>query len=1117
MTLRTSGDLPNPSGQWLSRLRLPAVLAGAAALLVLAFAGGSGAVISDYQGTLYLSGPSSGVSGSFRLLTVQGPGGAGTAPTTSAGPANSGGITGTYSYIYVLTGGSGARSASGASSPRTVTNAPMTVNNVPVGAALYRQKGSSGTYVLIDSSTVVSPYIDTNPDPPAGTAVLANADNRVAAFNTGYIDFSPGVAPTSTVANLPPTIGPSAVIPATCKGWTVDGSGDVTFPAGGWAFTVAVKSNGSASGQAFLVVGVWKVDGSGAPVAGGTILDPATASDGSQNLITAAATTQVITYPAPASTIALPTFALAEDEHICIQFWRHQQVAYSGGGFSNRTLTLLPYDNSNPGEVTHPAPNAFSTATLASPADGLYTTSIPTLSATYSDAEGDAGNLMIRLCSDSGCATELQNSGPLAATNGATVNWDPSSPLADDTYYWQAQAQDAGGASAWTASRSFVIDNTPPATTITDSPPLDSNAASGSLSFNADPESVTGYECRIDAGSFASCTSPHLYGPLGEGSHSFDVKAVADLAGNAGTTTSYSWTIDTIPPDTSITSTPSALSNTRDPSFGLSATQSGSTFECSLDGAAFTSCPNPQTYSGLADGPHTFDARAVDPAGNADLSPDSYAWTIDATPPDTTIGPSQPAALTTATGATFDFASPDSGVTFQCSLDGAAFSSCSSPKTYSALADGSHAFQVRAVDTATNADPSPASYSWTIDTTPPVTTIGPAMPSPNTSSVNAGFDLASNESGSTFECRLDGAPFAACTSPISYLGLADGTHTFDVRATDPIGNVDTSPASYTWRIDNIAPSTPAPSSPTSGLVTNALPQLRATFTDTSSGGDTGTIEYQICSSAAPAGTACTPVVQVITSGSVSSGAAATVTPTALPDGTYYWQARARDAAGNYSAWSATQSFQLDTILPDVPVLGPPDDGAVVRWVDLRATFSKPSFAGTGTVEFRICSDALCLFIVVSGTSDTVINGGLASWAPNSAMRNGLYYWQARAIDSAGNRSAWSETRILNVKGPRLAVRVKPKRFVCAGGSVLRLRVQLSARAVVRNRLLTGRGRLVKRGSLGTLRAGTSKVRVKLPQTLRRGTYRLVLDATGKAGKARATVRVNVGSRVCRGR
>src|SRR5207244_8926153 len=154
-----------------------------------------------------------------------------------------------------------------------------------------------------------------------------------------------------------------------------------------------------------------------------------------------------------------------------------------------------------------------------------------------------------------------------------------------------------------------------------------------------------------------------------------------------------------------------------------------------------------------------------------------------------------------------------------------------------------------------------------VDTTPPVTSIGPTQPPANTSSPSATFDLGSNEPGPTFECRLDGAAYSGCTTPITYAGLGDGTHTFDVRATDPAGNVDTSPASYTWRIDNVAPSTPALVSPVDGLLTNTLPQLKATFADASAGGDSGTVDFQLCSSSAPAGTACAPVVQGITSGS----------------------------------------------------------------------------------------------------------------------------------------------------------------------------------------------------------------------------------------------------------
>ncbi len=1259
MTLRKSGDFSSPSGLRHRLFRLPAVLAGALTILLSTFAGGSGAGVSEYQGTLYFGGPASSVSGSsWQITTTAGPG-APTTPTAVAGAGGTGSLAAaSYQYVYVRASGTG-RSASAASTAVSVPangSASVFVSPLELGGDLYRARTSSGVvlgnYVLASPSGGVTtvPYVDTG---AINGAALPQADTRhpIGASGLGWSEFAPGTGLSGTTTNSSIS-GSSPSIPATCKGWVVDGTGGISFAAGNWTFQVRVKPGAINNGTAVLSAGMWKVDNSGNTI-GGYLISP---TDGA--VITNSTGTAV-----NATVTADPgAFSLDTGAHLCVQFWRHQTVAYTNGG-TNHTISLLAYDAANQ-ITTHPAPNAFASAALSSPVDGSHTQTIPTLGATYSDAEGDAGNLTIRLCSDSGCGTPLQNSGAMAATNGATPTWTPSGPLADGTYYWQAQAQDGLGlASAWTSSRSFVIDNAAPTTTITSSPPVQSNAASGSFAFSAN-ESVTGYQCRVDSASFAGCSSPDSYGPLADGPHTFDVKAVADLAGNAGTTTSHSWTIDTVPPNTSITSSPSSLSNTPNPSFGLSATQPGSTFDCSLDGGAFGSCPNPATYSGLSDGAHTFQARAVDPAGNPDPSPSSHAWTIDATPPDTTIGPSAPASLTTATGATFDFSSSEPGSTFQCSLDGAAFTSCSSPKSYSALADGSHTFQARAIDTATNTDPSSASYTWTIDTTAPVASIGPTVPPANTSSANATFDLGSNEAGSTFECRLDGAPFGSCTTPASYTGLGDGTHTFDLRATDPAGNVDTSPASYTWKIDSVGPTTPTLVAPADGLVTNALPQLRATFDDATAGGDTGTVEFQLCSSSAPAGTACAPVVQSVSSISVASGATVSATPAALADGTYYWQARARDTTGNQSGWTATRSFQLDTSVPTVPTAAAPADGAWVRTVQLTATFSKPSFAGTGSVEFRICTDALCLGVVTGGTSDTVINGAPATWSPFFTLGDGVYYWQARGIDSVGNQSPWSAPRSLHVdthapatppnfngkvgpdgltlrwdppndavanyvlyvdgapyknlgstefevkmgtfdagdtrrfsvvavdlagnvgtmspvlvgvpdlvgltwsqalgattsrglglsrnqalfatvpmvvesqqpgapsiaeqgsailvtltptEGAPLAIRVSPARFICARGSTLRLRVQLSAQAVVRRRLLNERGRLVKGGAVGTLRAGTTSVRVKLPRKLRRGAYRLVFDATGEGGEARAFVRVKIGARGCRGR
>jgi hypothetical protein len=110
-----------------------------------------------------------------------------------------------------------------------------------------------------------------------------------------------------------------------------------------------------------------------------------------------------------------------------------------------------------------------------------------------------------------------------------------------------------------------------------------------------------------------------------------------------------------------------------------------------------------------------------------------------------------------------------------------------------------------------------------------------------------------------------------------------------------------------------------------------------------------------------------------------------------------------------------------------------------------------------------------------------------------------------------------QVTVTPAKGAPLAMRVQPARFVCAGGSRLKLRVELSAPATVRNRLLNARGRVVKRGVVRKLHAGTTKMRIALPRKLRSGSYRMVFDATGEGGKARALVRVKTAVRGCRGR
>jgi Ca2+-binding RTX toxin-like protein len=207
-----------------------------------------------------------------------------------------------------------------------------------------------------------------------------------------------------------------------------------------------------------------------------------------------------------------------------------------------------------------------------------------------------------------------------------------------------------------------------------------------------------------------------------------------------------------------------------------------------------------------------------DPAGNPLAQDTTWSFATaaappptDTTPPETTID-SGPSETITVDSATFAFSSSEAGATFECSLDGEAYSACTSPKDYTNLPNGSHTFEVRATDEVGNVDATPASRTFAVevtppppdDTTPPETTID-SGPSGTLSSSSASFTFSSDEASSTFECKLDAGTFASCTSPQAYDGLSNGSHTFEVRATDAAGNSDATPASRTWTVDTTPP------------------------------------------------------------------------------------------------------------------------------------------------------------------------------------------------------------------------------------------------------------------------------------------------------------------------
>jgi hypothetical protein len=98
-----------------------------------------------------------------------------------------------------------------------------------------------------------------------------------------------------------------------------------------------------------------------------------------------------------------------------------------------------------------------------------------------------------------------------------------------------------------------------------------------------------------------------------------------------------------VPPDTAITSQPPDPAAINSGSFTFTATKTGSTFQCSMDGAPFSACSTPYSFSGLANGPHTFSVRAVDQLGTVDPTPATASWTINVTAPNVKLAtPGQP-------------------------------------------------------------------------------------------------------------------------------------------------------------------------------------------------------------------------------------------------------------------------------------------------------------------------------------------------------------------------------------------------------------------------------------------------------------------------------------------
>ena len=329
-----------------------------------------------------------------------------------------------------------------------------------------------------------------------------------------------------------------------------------------------------------------------------------------------------------------------------------------------------------------------------------------------------------------------------------------------------------------------------PKLTLTGTPSELDNHAEARFEFSADQPST--FQCRLDSGPATPCESPQRV-PVADGTHEFEIAAISEFE-VAGDPVRYDWIVDTAAPTTELLAAPAALDNSVSVRFEFQANEPAS-FTCVADGAE-SPCSSPHTIDGLADGAHTFEVRATDRAGNAEVAAAPYRWTLDSSTPDTSIdvGPSGAVAATT-TSFTFSSADVGAGGAFECSLDGSAFASCTSPSSLADLAQGEHSFRVRVRDATQNLDPTPAERTWTVDTFAPAVAIT-APTTTNLATPTLTFTISGGET--TPQCRVDSDAFAPCTTATTHTTrvLADGSHGFDVQVADLAGNMTTAHATF---------------------------------------------------------------------------------------------------------------------------------------------------------------------------------------------------------------------------------------------------------------------------------------------------------------------------------
>lgn len=447
-----------------------------------------------------------------------------------------------------------------------------------------------------------------------------------------------------------------------------------------------------------------------------------------------------------------------------------------------------------------------------------------------------------------------------------------------------------------------------------------------------------------------------------------------------------------------------------------------------------------QVTQPLSEGPHTLTAVATDAAGNAS-TPASFALTIDTTPPAAPIivageGLIGGATLPLANGGSTKSTTPvlsgtgEPGATITVADNGTTLgrTTVQPDGTWTftppnALPEGPHKFTATATDVAGNTGIPSASFTLTVDNTPPVQPGAPVITDDvapvtgvvtngNTNDTTPTFS-GTGTSGDVISVYLDGNTTPLGTTKVGADGTWSFTPTTDINpdsyqvtitATDPAGNVSQPSTAVTLNIDITPPATPTIEAADdnagtiqgdiaeNGTTDDSTPTVRGT-------GESGSI-ITLYNGTTVIGT--TTVVNGLWN----------ITPTtALPKGTYTLTAVATDAAGNPSDTSNSISFTVNST--PLVVSNIEDDQGVFTGSLSNGSVTDdtlPTISGTGIAGSTV-------YIYDNGLPDaiaTVQVGVDGTWSINVPLSEGVNNLTFIAKDSNGNNISAATPVTLNL-------------------------------------------------------------------------------------------------------